>query len=48
MARFQQEPGMAGHVTAMEDRVVAGSMAPGTAADLLLDEFFTLCRARDK
>lgn len=41
MARFRQWPGMAELVTAMENRVVAGSMAPGTAADLLLDEFFS-------
>lgn len=41
MARFRQQPGMAELVAAMEDRVVAGSMAPGTAADLLLDEFFS-------
>lgn len=43
MNRFRQWPGMAEHVTAMENRVVAGSIAPGTAADLLLDEFFSQC-----
>ena len=35
-------PGMSEHIEAMEKRVMAGSLAPGTAADLLLDEFIKL------
>ena len=41
MARFRQWPGVAEQVAVMEERVEAGSMAPGTAADLLLDHFFS-------
>lgn len=37
--RFKKHPSMAGHIAAMEQRVMAGSMAPGTAADVLLDKF---------
>jgi LAO/AO transport system kinase len=41
MARFRRWPGVAEQVEGMEERVEAGSMAPGTAADLLLDQFFS-------
>ena len=37
--RFKKHPAMSGHIAAMERRVMAGSMAPGTAADVLLDKF---------
>ena len=37
--RFRSHPGMKGHIAAMEARVMGGSMAPGTAADILLDRF---------
>ena len=40
MARFRQWPGMAQLATRMEEKVAEGTMAPGTAADLLLDHFF--------
>ena len=38
-SRFKKHPAMASHIVAMEKRVMAGSMAPGTAADILLDKF---------
>ena len=41
MARFRRWPGVAERVAVMEERVEAGSIAPGTAADLLLDQFFS-------
>ncbi|XP_064393045.1 methylmalonic aciduria type A homolog, mitochondrial-like [Halichondria panicea] len=40
--RFRCHPGMAGPIATMEGRVMAGSMAPGTAADVLLDTFIKL------
>ena len=42
--RFKKHPAMSGHIAAMERRVMAGSMAPGTAADVLLDKF--LCSSQ--
>ena len=39
MYRFKKHPTMAPHIATMEKRVMAGSMAPGTAADILLDKF---------
>ena len=44
MARFRGWPGMAELVAGMEERVEAGHMAPGTAADHLLDHFFNTTR----
>lgn len=38
--RFKAHPGMAEAVAAMEQRVVEGSVAPGTACDHLLNHFF--------
>jgi len=35
---------MAEHIAAMESRVMAGGLAPGTAADVLLDEFMLSMR----
>ena len=43
-SRFQSHPGMAAHIAAMETRVMAGSLAPSTAADILLDEFMLRTR----
>ena len=43
MQRFSSHNGMPSHIPHMEERVMAGSLAPGTAADLLLDEFFDSC-----
>ena len=43
-SRFQSHPGMAAHIAAMETRVMAGSLAPSTAADILLDEFMLSTR----
>ena len=37
--RFKKNPFMADPIATMEKRVMAGSMAPGTAADILLDKF---------
>ncbi len=42
VSRFRSHPGMVGPISAMEEKVMAGSMAPGTAADLLLDRFISL------
>lgn len=43
MQRFSSHNDMPSHISHMEERVMAGSLAPGTAADLLLDEFFDSC-----
>lgn len=40
--RFRSHPGMVDPISAMEERVMTGSMAPGTAADILLDKFTNL------
>ena len=40
MARFKKWPGMATLAASVEEKVAEGAMAPGTAADLLLDHFF--------
>ena len=40
MARFRDWPGMTALAASVEEKVAEGAMAPGTAADLLLDHFF--------
>jgi hypothetical protein len=40
VARFRDWPGMAALAASVEEKVAEGAMAPGTAADLLLDHFF--------
>ena len=44
LTRFKQWPGMSELVSNVEERVVAGDMAAGTAADQLLDHFFNHTR----
>ena len=42
MYRFRSDPALANQIKKMEEEVLAGTVAPGTAADILVDTFLNI------
>ena len=42
MCRFRSDPALANQIKKMEEEVLAGTAAPGTAADILVDTFLNI------